>query len=273
MLSCMERIKQVHDPKIMKSRILMVGCLSLMIGCATIPHSSSDRRPSNVSDISPRLFMQPAFIFDLECQRKTGFKVDPTVRSEFLQKLGSFQSEWDRQAQSLISASENAAGRSFARKEYSVALTLCAWTPMGDPAFIVSVRPYLGLKRSEGKTKLPLSMAAFVSMTHHELLHSLVENIVNSEFSATSALLEKYKAEPFNVLVHLHLMAIQKAANEQLGDQDLLQATEDLYAYIGGDYARAWEIVRTEGAQKFLNELRAYNSREKRLNRTALPLD
>lgn len=247
----------------MNNRILIIGCLVTMIGCTTISNSSNVRMPSNSSAVSPKLFMQPSFIFDGECQRKTGFKIDPVIQNEFLKRIGSFQSEWDRRAQLLISASEKAAGRNFVRKEYSVALTLCAWTPMGDPAFIVSVRPYLGLNRTDAEKKLSLSMAAFVSMTHHELLHSLVENIVNPEFSATSALLEKYKAEPFNVLVHLHLMAIQKAANEQLGDKDLSQATAQLYAYIGGDYARAWEIVGTEGVQKFLNELKSYNSKSK----------
>lgn len=205
--------------------------------------------------------MQQAFIFDGECQRKTGFKIDPSTQRELVQKIDQFQREWEQRANELIPASEKAAGRTFTRKEYSVALTLCAWTPMGDPTFIVSVRPYLGPPRGDGKVKLPLSMAAFVSMTHHELLHSLVDNIFNEEFSASSPLLEKYKNEPFNVLAHLHLMAVQKAANEQLGESQLTQATEDLYGYIGGDYARAWEIVRAEGIQAFLNELKAYNEK------------
>ncbi len=236
----------------------------IFCGCASAPKISSARSLANASDVSPRLFLQPAFIFDFECQGKTGFKIDPDMQSEFLQKVGQFQKEWDERASRLISTSEKNAGRTFSRKEYSVALTLCKWTPMGDPAFIVSVRPYLGSQRIDGKTNLPLNMNAFVSMTHHELLHSLVDNIVNQEFSSSSALLEKYKNETYTVLVHLHLMAIQKAVYEQLEEKDLLQATDQLYSYIGGDYQRAWDIVWTEGADKFLGELKAYNARNKK---------
>lgn len=247
----------------MRHQILIITFAFIIFGCSAVPRTSPDRSLTSTTGAYPRLFMQRAFIFDGECQRKTGFKIDPEAQGEFLQKFDRFQSEWDLRAQQLISASEKAASRSFTRKEYSVALTLCAWTPMGDPAFIVSVRPYLGPLRADGKKKLPLSMAAFVSMTHHELLHSLVDNIFNEEFSASSALLEKYKSEPFNVLAHLHLMAIQKAANEELGEKDLILATEDLYTYIGGDYSRAWEIVRNEGTRSFLDELKAYNEKKR----------
>lgn len=243
----------------MKNLILLFSCT--LLSCATAAVAGADRSLASSAEISPRLFLQPAYIFDQECQQRSGFKIDPEIQTEFMKKVGNFQSEWDQRAKVLVSQSEVAAGRKFSRKEYSVALTLCKWTPMGDPAFIVSVRPYLGATRIDGKTKLPLGMPAFVSMLHHELLHSLVDNIVNEEFASSSALLEKYKDEHFNVLVHLHLMAIQKAVNEQVGDQDLSQATDQLYAYIGGDYQRAWDIVREVGAQKFLDELKAYNSK------------
>jgi hypothetical protein len=218
---------------------------------------------SAFAQTSPKLFIQPATIFDSVCQQNTGFQVEPSMQSELAEKIGNFQNQWDKRAGRLISESEQAAGRKFTRKEYSVALTLCKWTPMGDPAFIVSARPYLGPERVDGTAKLPGSITMFVSMTHHELLHSLVDNILNQEFASSSSLLEKYKSENFNVLVHLHLMAIQKAVNEKIGDPDLIQSTDKLYALIGGDYKRTWDIVNAEGTERFLAELQAYNSRKK----------
>lgn len=66
---------------------------------------------------------------------------------------------------------------------------------MGHP-FIVSVRPYLdGPARVDEKIKQPMGMTSFISMTHHELLHSLVENILNEDFSNSSAMLIKYQNE------------------------------------------------------------------------------
>jgi hypothetical protein len=213
-------------------------------------------------EASPKLFFQPAFIFDSECEHRTGFKVDSALREELLQKLPIFRAEWTSRAGALISASEKVAGRFFQRKEYSVALTLCKWTPMGDPAFIVSARPYLGAARTDRAFSLPMKMAAFVSMTHHELLHSLVDNLIHPDFFSSSSLLEKYRKETFNVQVHLHLMAIQKAVNELLGDKKLIEATKELYAYIGGDYQRTWDIIDDEGAQKFLDEIKKFNSQK-----------
>lgn len=229
-----------------------------MVGCASTNHTH--RNPAeDERGVSPRLFIQPAPVFDGECSQKTGFQIDPNWYAELWQKAGSFQSEWDQKAKPLIETSEKAAGRKFSRTEYSVALTLCKWTPMGHP-LIISVRPYLeGPAKADEKIKKPMSMTSFVSMMHHELLHSLVDNILNQDFSNSSAMLIKYQGEPMNVLVHLHLMAIQKASYVESGEKDLLKKTEQLYLFIGGDYKRAWDIIALEGTEKFLSELKIYN--------------
>ncbi len=239
----------------MKSLVLLSAFL--MFGCAT---RSTRILASDINEVTPKLFLQPAYIFDMECSQKTGFKIEQESQVEFFEKMGLFQNEWDKYAKALIMESEKAAGKKFERKEFSVALTLCAWTPMGDPALIVSVRPYLGKSRTDKNTQLPLNMNAFVAMLHHELLHSLVANVVSEKFFKTSDLLEKYKNEPSNVLVHLHLLAIQMTVNDKLGVRANTDATEGLYSYIGGDYQRAWNIVKTEGSEKFLLELQAFNS-------------
>lgn len=211
---------------------------------------------------SLKLFLEAAPVFDSVCQQKTDFVVEQQWQFEFIQKEKLFQAAWDEKAIPIVTFSEQLSGRSFSRKEYSVALVLCKWTPMGHP-FIVSVRPFLeSSAMADEAIKKPLSMNAFVSMTHHELLHSLVDNLLGEEFWQSSSLIAKYdeSKEPFNVLVHLHLIALQKAVYERMGDQDLLKNTEILYKFIGGDYLRAWEIINIEGADAFVKELQAYNS-------------
>ena len=130
---------------------------------------------------------------------------------------------------------------------------------MGLP-LIVSLRPFLERSaKADPNIQKPLSKEAFVSMVHHELLHSLVDNIETQEFSASSKMLEKYSNEPFNVLVHLHLMAIQQEVYSKMTSTKLLEQTEVLYNFIGGDYKRAWEIVKSEGSKPFIDELQHYN--------------
>ncbi|MBY0369685.1 hypothetical protein K2X33_03300 [bacterium] len=230
--------------------LLLAGCSGGSVGSV----------PQMLGQVSPKLFLQQAAIFDMVCQAKTAFKIEPSWQQELFEKLPKFQSAWDGKAAGLIAASQEMAGREFSRREFSVALTLCSWTPMGDPAFIVSARPYLqGPAQADPKIGSPMGLVAFVSMTHHELLHSLVDNLVDERFFAGSALLQKYKDEPTNVQVHLHLMAIQKAAYVKLGDEELIRNTDQLYAFIGGDYATAWGIVGQEGTEKFLQEAQAFN--------------
>jgi hypothetical protein len=215
-----------------------------------------------ISGVTPRLYIQPAPIFDMLCQQ-TPFKIDAALQSnlqkELDEKLKDFQFEWDKAASTIVPASEKATGRKFSRKEYSVALSLCGWIPMGDPVLLISALPYLGEPRISRGFKMPMNMNAFVSMTHHELLHSLVDNIVSSDFWNSSALLKKYSNETYNVRVHLHLMAVQKAAYQRLNYKSLLDATDQLYSFIGGDYQRSWEIIGLEGSEKFLREVQLFN--------------
>ncbi len=212
---------------------------------------------------SPKLLIEPAPLFDQECQARTGFAVAPEWTNELMDKKESFQKAWNERADKLNRWAEKFAGRKYTQKEFSVALVLCKWTPMAAP-FIVSARPFLQSSASADPIiGAPLSMSAFVSITHHELLHRLVENAASETFFKTSSMLTRYQNEPFNVRVHLHLMAIQQATYIQLRDQDLLQQTAVLYNFIGGDYKRAWEIVNAEGYKKFILELQRFNELSK----------
>jgi len=211
-------------------------------------------------EASPRLFFEQVPVFDMECAARTKVPLKQSWREELTRRLPEFQAAWDAKSTKLTSFAEELSGRKWVRKEYSVALNICSWTPMASP-LIVTVVPYL---HSEPPHPLfPLSMSAFVSMTHHELLHSLVSNIEETyDFAESSKMLSKYQNEPFNVLVHLHLIALQKAVYEKMGDRELLEQTDVLYKFIGRDYLRAWNIVAMEGADVFVQELHSFNSRK-----------
>ncbi|MBI1859348.1 MAG: hypothetical protein HYR96_00315 [Deltaproteobacteria bacterium] len=201
--------------------------------------------------------MQNGWIFDMDCQAKTGFKIDPAWQFEAIQKEREFQEAWNKNAKDLIETAQTEAGRIFQRSELDVTLSVCNFTPMARP-FIMTVKLYLdSYAKSSGKEKWTLGR--FVVLTHHELIHHLLDNTENLEFRAFSALSQKYKAENPNVLAHTHLMAVQKAVYVDLERTDLLNDTNAVYAHIGGDYARSWEIVNSEGTDPFLFELKAWN--------------
>jgi hypothetical protein len=208
---------------------------------------------------STAFFLKKGDILDLQLSRFGGYEIPQGVIDELDARLGGFQESWDNAVnQGLLDLSTNLSKRSFERKEYIIWASLARLIPMGRP-LIINMNPYLKNGTNAGTT---LSDLAFVSMTHHEVLHFLVENIEGSVLFSMSALARKYQKEPENVLVHLHLMALQKATYLKMADigKKLIIETENLYnSVIRGEYQRAWQIVEIEGHQKFLDELTSFN--------------
>jgi len=94
-----------------------------------------------------------------------------------------------------------------------------------------------------------------VDIIYHELIHTyLVDNFPNL-FS--SPLLKKYKNEDPRVLSHLHPMAIQKQVYLSLALKDRIHNVIKFDShYYQGAYKRSWELVNSEGEDKFIEELK-----------------
>ncbi len=95
---------------------------------------------------------------------------------------------------------------------------------------------------------------AFSALVFHELLHVWVDENVNKDLSS---MLAKYSNEEFDVLDHLHLMAIQKMVYTKINRPDVLEYIGESYAsYQGPLYRRAWEIVNDiEGHEALLQDI------------------
>ncbi len=207
---------------------------------------------------APQIFMEKADILDWQLEMFYSAKVSQAAKSELENRKHEFQQSWNLAVeQGILKKSQKVSGLSFKRREYTAWLSLAPLIPMGRP-LIINVSPYL----NNGSSGSPMSMNSFISMTHHEVLHFLVEIIEGKKLYNISNIAKKYKDEPSNVLAHLHLMAIQKAAYIEMGNTglELLSETEKLYSeVIKGDYARAWQIVKEEGVEVFLKELNRLN--------------
>jgi hypothetical protein len=96
--------------------------------------------------------------------------------------------------------------------------------------------------------------AAFSALVFHELLHIWVDENVDKN---CSRILVKYCNEDFDVLDHLHLMAIQKMVYININRLDLLEYISDSYESRQGPiYRRAWEIVNNiEGYEALLQDI------------------
>ncbi len=213
-------------------------------------------------DAAPKIFLEKGDVLDFQLSQFSQAPYPVKAQAELTRELTEFQSAWDEAAElGILTLAEEVAGRDFERREYTAWLVLSSLLPMGRP-LIINMNPYLEKGQKNHKT---LSKESFVSLTHHEVLHFLVQNIEGETLYKMSPLVHKYKDESFNVLVHLHLMAVQKMVYERLDEkgESFLSETKSLYKnIIGGDYKRAWEIVGKEGARAFVDELKHYNQSE-----------
>jgi hypothetical protein len=223
----------------------------------------------------PKLYLESGELLDMMNDMQADQKIPGTWKvpggwkKELKSRIPEFQSAWDKNAIALSDASERISGRKFSRTEYSVALVLGPYLPMARP-FLMNMQSYLVSSSQPGKV---LPIEAFVMLSHHELLHHLLDNIEGDEFSKFSTLIQKYKIKDQNgfavdsnenVLGHIHLMALQRAVYEQLGRQDLLKEAANGYLnVIQGSYAEAWKIVDKEGVKPFLDELQEFNHSKK----------
>lgn len=204
---------------------------------------------------APRIFFKKGDILDLQVMQLTGQSVSSEAYQEFIQAIPKFQSEWDKYAaKEILETSEQIIGKKFKRKEFTSWLILAPLVPMGRP-LIMNASPYL---EKTPKLGPKLSMEAFIALNHHEVLHLLLEDFEGEWLFTNSKLARKYKKENPNVIMHLHLMAVQKATYQKMGAdaEELLKQAEFIYLnVIKGDYARAWEIVKLEGVHAFIKEL------------------
>lgn len=206
--------------------------------------------PAQAKEI-PNLYMSYSYIFDLVCAEIRGEEIDEALSKEAQDRTPEFESLWRQNQSQLLGALVDTTGKVFSHKEMRVTLSICRFPSISDP-FIVNIRRFLN-RQEPGKSPMPIH--GFVDLVLHEFLHSYVVEVLKDH---PTPLLKKYEEETIYVKAHLHLMALQKEIYTRSQRKDLLAWAVKFYKeIIGGDYARAWEIIdQVEGHKGFIEELR-----------------
>jgi hypothetical protein len=203
--------------------------------------------PGVTAAASPKVLFHYSEVFDLVCARQTKNAIKPEWVKELRARQEKLLSAWHRDGPRLLRATVKIAGHRFRREALSATLSLCTFPPMSHP-LLINMRPYI-----RSCSKRPRGTVLLVGTVHHELLH----HYLMGRRPKQSALLRKYEKEPHRVRIHLHLLALQKAAYLQLGwKKRLQQVIESNNRIPGGLYRRAWDIVKKEGHEAFVKELR-----------------
>lgn len=188
--------------------------------------------------------------FDLSCEVWTKQPIDQSWYSELRSQLPALRSEWAKEAPSLLGETVSVPNAPFRRNELTAFITLCAIQSMSIP-LIINGRLFLPSPMKQS----PWPLSRFPAIVFHEILHTHLPPF----YAGKSPLLAKYKDETPVVQNHLHLMALMKYVYLKLGREEQLNdiVTTDS---SGKDpsYARAWEIVKIEGHESFIKELRGH---------------
>ena len=221
---------------------------------------------AKAQQIVPRLVLEYSYGLDLYCapavtpETLTPWQLAmipkiPNYRSELLDKMPWFQSEWNRTGTPLMLEAARVIGKGFPVTEIRAAVFLCPRFPsMGTPLALNIISYLESTVKDIPSLDKPLPIFFFVSTTFHELLHKYINAILIQTGSDVIARVN----EPDLVKAHLHLFALQKLVFESLNIGQLLPQIQKLEAIHGPDYVRAWNLVHNDEAlfTELINELK-----------------
>jgi hypothetical protein len=185
--------------------------------------------------------------FDEACAERAGDPLEAATVDELKRRLPTLQEAWLELGPAWLEAAEASVGRPFGFAETTAALVTCG-VPSWSRPLTINARPYL--RESAGRH--PVDSRQFVRTVVHEVLHRYVESTLPR---GGSELLRKYRSESAVVRQHLHLFALEEAVYPP---QDLAGVKSFEATLMDARwFARARQIVRAEGKDAFLSELKA----------------
>jgi hypothetical protein len=185
-------------------------------------------------------------IFDRTCGATMKTEIDSKWVQETVRRAPDFQAQWDEQGPTYMTAAFAEIGRKFPFRQMQAVLTVCPVGSISHP-LMINVRAFLSTAQK------PAPAWLFSEIVFHELMHHYTMPV-----NATSALRNKYSAEPGQTLNHLHVMALEKFVLVKLGRSAELKYVDEHYRTGSpATYKRAWEIVNDiEGHEAFIRELK-----------------
>jgi len=230
-----------------------IGLATIALLLATVP---GDKAPAAEATDVPWVDLVYSPGFDEGCAFRVQEPLDPEAVTELDAMMPRLQEAWRRDGPELLAAAREVVGEPFHFQKTTARLLTCGVASVSRP-LAINVRPYL--RATAGGP--PTAASQFARTVFHELLHRYVMEAMPRHGLRDTPLLRKYGSEPEVVRDHLHLFAIEEAVYRRTGRARELEDVEAFEASLvkAALFARGRQIVRAEGAQAFLDELRAYN--------------
>lgn len=193
------------------------------------------------------------FDFDEACADRVESPLDRDAVDELDRLMPRLEAAWEDDGPALLLAAREAVGRPFDFPKATARMLTCDVASRSRP-LVINVRPYL--RATAGRRRAALRQ--FASTVVHELLHRYVADLMADAGIRETPLLRKYAAEPQEVLDHLQVFAIEEVAYATAGRERDLEHMKAFESRLlkARQFGRSRAIVRAEGAEAFLAELR-----------------
>jgi hypothetical protein len=180
--------------------------------------------------------------------------LEPEAVAELDELVPQLEAAWSESGPALLAAAGEAVGRPYRFRQATARLLTCGIASRSRP-LVINMRPYL--RATSGRRRAALRQ--FTSTVVHEVLHRYVSDLIYGRgYGGETPLLRKYADEHQEVRDHLHLFALEEAAYHGSGRDAELRDVEAFESHLvnARPFARSRAIVRAEGAEAFLAELR-----------------
>lgn len=172
--------------------------------------------------------------------------------SEARKAIPTLDADWKKHGKIFLKETEKLVGKSWMRKELSFHYHVCPDIPDLSSPLSIQMAPLIHSTR-ETRGEILVGMRDTV---WHELLHLYIASIIDVT-SLSTPLLIRHRSENNAVRTHLHLMALQQKIYRDLRRPRDAEIVRTFYLNNLPDYFKAWELVRKDGPELYISELRS----------------
>lgn len=227
----------------------MKGMLWLSVALLTGAHESWPQQRSY-----PLVTIEYSELFDRAYAQAAKEPATEDAMQELKRRVPELRSAWESGGAIRLQETVKLVGQPFLFHE-TVATVVANRLPSMSSPLIINGRPYLN---ATGNKSAVTPTVVFVQVVFHEVLHRYVRDLIATRPKATTPLLEKYSKETTHVRNHLHVAAIEILVARRLKREDEYREYLKFEASLAtaAGLARAKEIVRREGPEQFIADLR-----------------
>ncbi len=192
--------------------------------------------------VVPEIIFESGWLLDDSLAEISKTELNQEAIDEIVKRTPEFQTAWNDLGRPLLSSVIKKNGIFFREKDIKCFLIYGPIYGGLSHPLIINVKRYLHSLQEK-----PTPLSDFVEVAFHVLLHILLQDNARSW---PTPMIQNYMEDGFEVIAHLHLMALQRKAHENAGSR--IDWLNDWYGKMGESYSKTWKAVSDDAVYEGL---------------------